>query len=102
MMLDQEHARKAELLGRDDVPDEFVIAVAVAGRAAARPGAAEESEFHRSAPLYLMAGMYGRGCFGSSAPAPMSFRGAARRRTRNPYSRGLSMGSGLALRAIPE
>src|SRR5260370_16099084 len=50
MMLDEEHARKPELLGGHHVFDEIVVALAVAGRAAARPGAAEQSEFHCQAP----------------------------------------------------
>jgi hypothetical protein len=36
MVLDQEDAGKPQLLGRDDVFDEILIAVAVAGGAAAR------------------------------------------------------------------
>src|SRR4051794_34567583 len=46
MMLNEEHARKAEFLGGDNVPDEIVVAFAVPRRAAARPRAAEQSEFH--------------------------------------------------------
>jgi hypothetical protein len=46
MVLDEEHARKPELLGGHHVFDEVVVARAVAGRAAARPGAAEQSELH--------------------------------------------------------
>ena len=41
MVLHQKYAGKAEFLGGDDVFDEIVVALAVAGRAAARPGAAE-------------------------------------------------------------
>ena len=50
MVLDQEHAGEAELFRSDDVPDKFVIAVAVAGRAAAGAGAAEQSELHAFPP----------------------------------------------------
>jgi len=56
MMLDQKDAGKAEPLGLDDIIDEMVVAVAVAGRAAARPGAAEESEFH--CPPLRLAGRF--------------------------------------------
>src|ERR1041384_3857420 len=49
MVLDKKHAGKAETRGLDDVVDKRMVAVAVAGRSAARAGAAEESEFHRSA-----------------------------------------------------
>ena len=41
MVLDQEDARKAELLGLDHVVDEIVVGVAVAGRAATGAGPAE-------------------------------------------------------------
>src|SRR5260370_5155015 len=51
MVLEKNEAGKAEPLGLDHVIDEMMVAVAVAGRAATRAGAAEESEFHRSAPL---------------------------------------------------
>ena len=50
MVLDQEHARKAELLGGDHIADEIVVALAVAGRPAASPRSAEQSELHRSSP----------------------------------------------------
>src|SRR5216683_1745325 len=55
MMLDQKHARKPELLGGHHVFDEIVVALAVAGRAAPRPGAAEQSEFHAATPLLRLA-----------------------------------------------
>ena len=41
VVLDQKHARKAQLLGLDHVIDEIVIGVAVAGWAAAGTGAAK-------------------------------------------------------------
>src|SRR5712691_3941540 len=55
MMLDQEHAGKPELLGGHHVFDEIVVALAVAGGAAARAGAAEQSEFHAATPLLRLA-----------------------------------------------
>src|SRR5229473_3443416 len=55
VMLDQEHAGKPELLGGHHVFDEIVVTLAVAGRAAARPGAAEQSEFHAATPSLRLA-----------------------------------------------
>jgi hypothetical protein len=46
MVLDKKDARKAELLGFDDIVDEIVVPVAVARRSAARPRPAEKPEFH--------------------------------------------------------
>src|SRR5712671_240328 len=50
MVLDQKHTGKPEFLGGDHVSDEFVIALAVAGWAAAGAGAAEQSELHAFPP----------------------------------------------------
>jgi hypothetical protein len=46
-VLDQEYAGEAELFGLDDVVDEIMVAVAIAGRPATRSRAAKKPKLHR-------------------------------------------------------
>ena len=72
MVLDEKDARKAELLGLDDIVDEVVIAGAVARRAAARARPAEKPEFHASPSSRVVARIYGAIRTGSMIAAARS------------------------------